>query len=190
MSATQTLHISSAIPNDLVDGWNDAANKIQPQKDGSVVAGLTANTLYNVADKNIRSCEPRFITFGKHQKLYLDIMNSVYPFIDYHQHKFDVNLYRMLEIQHTTYYKGDHIARHVDAIHHGQLKLQRKISMIVMLSSQDEYSGGSLFVNGEKINTAKGDIIMFNPNIYHKVDKVEDGVRKVLVIWALGPQWK
>ena len=59
-----------------------------------------------------------------------------------------------------------------------------------MLSDRSEYSGGELIINNESVQLDKGDMVMFNPTTHHAVEKVQQGVRKTLVMWALGPHWR
>lgn len=181
------ITIKSAISKDLIDNWNSTSEHISVRQGLTVDKGL-ATGVSN--DKNIRSCETRFVTFNNHRKFYLDILNNVYPYVDFYQYAFDVQLYRVLEIQHTTYFKDDHHARHVDVVFNNKSSLQRKISLILMLSDQKDYGGGKLIVDGNPVILDKGDMVMFKPNLFHTVEKVEVGVRKTLVMWVQGPQWK
>lgn len=181
------ITIKSAIARDLIDSWNSTSEYI-PNRQGQTVDKSLITGISN--DKNMRSCETRFVTFNNHRKFYLDILNNIYPFIDFYQYAFDVELYRVLEIQHTTYFKDDHYARHVDTIFNNKTPQQRKISLVLMLSDMSEYSGGTLIVNDQPVNLEKGDMVMFKPTTFHSVDKVTDGVRKTLVMWALGPHWR
>lgn len=181
------ITIKSAIPMDLIDSWNSTSERI-PNRHGHTIDESLPSGISN--DKSIRSCETRFVTFNNHRKFYLDILNNIYPFIDFYQYAFDVELYRVLEVQHTTYFKDDHYARHVDTIFNNKTQLQRKISLVLMLSDTSEYSGGKLVVNDKPIDLEKGDMVMFKPTTHHTVEKVQDGIRKTLVMWALGPQWR
>jgi hypothetical protein len=181
------ITIKSAIPKDLIDGWNSTSEYI-PNRPGQTVDKSLPSGISN--DKNMRSCETRFITFNNHRKFYLDILNNIYPFIDFYQHAFDVELYRVLEIQHTTYFKDDHFARHIDTIFNDNTPRHRKISIVLMLSDKSEYSGGELIINDEPVCLEKGDMVIFKPTTFHSVEKVQQGVRKTLVMWALGPHWR
>ena len=118
------ITIKSAIPEDLIDSWSSPTERI-PIRQGQTVDKDLPSGISN--DKNMRSCETRFITFNNHRKFYLNILDNIYPFIDFYQHAFDVQLYRVLEIQHTTYFKDDHYARHVDTIFNNKTPHQRKM---------------------------------------------------------------
>lgn len=48
----------------------------------------------------------------------------------------------------------------------------------------DNHVGGDLYVNGVNTNAKKGDVVMFNGTIeHHKVTKIVEGTREVLVVW-------
>ena len=181
------ITIKSAIPKDLIDSWSSTTERI-PSRPGQTFDKSLPSGISN--DKNMRSCETRFITFNNHRKFYLNILDNIYPFIDFYQHAFDVQLYRVLEIQHTTYFKDDHYARHVDTIFNNKTPHQRKISLVLMLSDRSEYSGGELTINDEPVDLDKGDMVIFKPTTFHSVEKVQRGIRKTLVMWALGPHWR
>lgn len=70
----------------------------------------------------------------------------------------------------------------------------RKLTMVLFLSSPDEYEGGEFqFRTGNEIQTAKKDqglIHAFPGFILHKVTPVTRGVRRSLVVWSCGPAWK
>jgi len=181
------ITIKSAIPKNLIDSWNSTTERI-PSRQGQIIDKSLPSGISN--DSSVRSCEVRPVTFNNHRKFYLDILNNIYPFIDFHQHAFNVELYRVLEMQHTTYFENDHYVKHVDIIFNNKAPLPRKISLVLMLSDKSEYSGGELMINDEPVQLEKGDMVMFNPTTAHAVEKVQQGVRKTLVMWALGPQWK
>ena len=181
------ITIKPAISKDLIDRWNSTTERI-PSRPGQTFDKSLPSGISN--DSSVRSCEVRVVTFNNHRKFYLDILNNIYPFIDFYQHTFNTQLYRVLEMQHITYFENDHYVKHVDIIFNNKAPLHRKISLILMLSDRSEYSGGELIINNESVQLDKGDMVMFNPTTAHLVEKVQQGVRKTLVMWALGPQWR
>ncbi len=181
------ITIKSAIPKHLIDSWSSVIERI-PGRPGQTVDKSLPSGISN--DYNARSCETRFVTFNNHRKFYLDILNNIYPFIDFYHYAFDVELYRVLEIQHSTYLENDHHAKHIDTIFNNNTPRHRKISIVLMLSDKSEYSGGELIINDENVNLDKGDMVIFNPTTFHSVEKVQRGVRKTLVMFALGPHWR
>jgi len=72
------------------------------------------------------------------------------------------------------------------------LAATRKVSVVAMLSSDDNYEGGKLLLNnyGEVIeaNRELGSISMFPSYLLHKVEPVTKGERWVLVNWIHGTE--
>ena len=179
------LVIKSAMTNTIIDSWISQCNSIEAQ----VALYGEANGSIGVSPN--RSCQVKYIKFDQQRNLYTDILNNTFPFIDYHQPLFNNSLYRRLEIQHVTYYKDDHYVKHVDTIIGKQgLQVQRKISLVLMLSDSNEYSGGKLVIGDKIVDMEKGDMVMFRPSIPHAVEKVTDGIRQTMVMWAQGPDWR
>jgi len=71
----------------------------------------------------------------------------------------------------------------------------RKLSVVVQLSSHEDYTGGE-FQFMEDYNKTffapkkKGTIIIFDSRLPHRAKKVISGERRSLVGWVTGPQWK
>jgi PKHD-type hydroxylase len=95
--------------------------------------------------------------------------------------------------QYTVYHQdeGGHYDWHVD---HGPLKFQRKLSISLQLSDGDAYEGCDLqFMAGNKMETApreRGAIIAFPSYVLHRVTPVTRGVRKSVVVWTTGPNFR
>ena len=71
---------------------------------------------------------------------------------------------------------------------------RRKVSVVVQLSTPEEYEGGNLEFHIRKDTfkapQQKGDVIVFPSFFMHRVTPVTKGVRKSLVIWISGPPFK
>jgi len=78
----------------------------------------------------------------------------------------------------------------------------RKLSVTVSLSDSNDYKGGELefdlrnkhpdkknFLKCKEI-LPKGSLVVFPSFLWHKVNPVKEGVRKSLVIWCLGYEFK
>lgn len=71
----------------------------------------------------------------------------------------------------------------------------RKLSIVVQLSRPDDYEGG-YFQFGEVQSpfvsdfSQRGSILVFPSYLRHHVTPVTKGIRKSLVAWFEGPQWK
>jgi PKHD-type hydroxylase len=70
----------------------------------------------------------------------------------------------------------------------------RKLTLSLQLSESAEYEGCDLEVRaGNTIDRAprdRGTIIAFPANVLHRVTPITAGVRKALVIWAVGPEFR
>ena len=69
----------------------------------------------------------------------------------------------------------------------------RKISVTLLLSDPNEFSGGRLVIEDEDDTvdlSNKGAMVMFPSFLKHQVEPVTKGKRKVLVAWISGPKLK
>ena len=59
----------------------------------------------------------------------------------------------------------------------------RKISIVLCLTKKEDYKGGLFkFTNlNKKFKLDKGDAVIFDSNLLHGVEPVDDGIRKVLI---------
>ena len=95
--------------------------------------------------------------------------------------------------QYTVYQsqEGGHYDWHVD---HGPLQFQRKLSVSLQLSDGAAYDGCDLqFMAGNKMEVApreRGAIIAFPSYVLHRVTPVTRGVRKAVVVWVTGPNFR
>ena len=96
------------------------------------------------------------------------------------------------QLQYTTYYgDGGHYDWHMDV---GAGISNRKISCVVQLSDPNEYEGGELQMNpgGNIINVPKGlGLVCFFPSfLLHRVTPLNGGVRRSLVTWLCGANFR
>jgi len=95
-------------------------------------------------------------------------------------------------IQYTEYHdNGGHYDWHVDI---GPGISHRKISMVTQLSDPSEYEGGELQLwSGGQFRTIpkiKGCTVLFPSFLLHRVTPITSGVRKSMVLWAGGGNYK
>ena len=96
-------------------------------------------------------------------------------------------------LQYTVYHghEGGHYGWHVD---HGAFEVQRKLSISVQLSDGADYDGCDLqFMVGQQPVPAprdRGAIIAFPSYVVHRVTPITRGVRKALVAWVTGPNFR
>ena len=103
------------------------------------------------------------------------------------------------DLQYTIYNVDGHYDWHVDnhskPYNNGMI---RKLSFSICLN--DEFEGGDFDLgrpspltgktNIETFKLKKGEMIVFPSHTWHKVNKVTKGIRKTLVGWVVGSQWK
>jgi PKHD-type hydroxylase len=96
------------------------------------------------------------------------------------------------DIQYTEYNGGEkgHYGWHVDVLPNSK----RKLSVVVQLSSPDEYEGGDLEVltsiEPYKIPKKKGQVVVFPTFMLHRVTPITHGLRKSLVWWVGGSPFR
>lgn len=70
----------------------------------------------------------------------------------------------------------------------------RKLTLSLQLSDASDYKGCELQIrSGNLIDTApkeRGTLVGFPANVLHQVTPIESGVRRALVIWAVGPEFR
>lgn len=100
------------------------------------------------------------------------------------------------EMQYTTYKKGQFYNWHQDEGLEGLDKEKcRKLSVVLQLSSPEEYTGGEFQLLNERSHLymapkKRGTLIVFDSRTRHRVRPVHSGVRKSLVGWIVGPRWR
>ena len=110
------------------------------------------------------------------------------------------DIYKLNSLQYTLYDEvGSHYDWHwdmfvgntLDNINDGP---QRKLSAVMQLSHPDDYEGGDLEINNcgnhNVIEKKRGLVTFFPSFVVHKVNPVESGVRKTLIAWFTGPDWR
>ena len=88
------------------------------------------------------------------------------------------------------YGTGDFFGNHTDSYNILSKDIDRKITMSVQLSDDEEYVGGDLIVLSQSYSRKKGSIIAFPSLLTHQVNPILKGERWSLISWAWGPQWK
>ena len=100
------------------------------------------------------------------------------------------------EMQYTTYEKGQFYNWHQDdGLEALDKDKCRKLSVVLQLSSPEEYTGGEFQLLNERNNLymapkKRGTLIVFDSRSRHRVRKIHSGVRKSLVGWVVGPRWR
>lgn len=113
-------------------------------------------------------------------------------------YKFDITGFNE-HLQFGIYDKDDHYDWHIDAgpsvgSDNIDARAPRKLSLCMQLSDPDDYEGGELEImtanRGAAIAKTRGLITVFPSYTLHRVRPVTKGIRKSLVVWASGPQFR
>ena len=98
------------------------------------------------------------------------------------------------DLQYTVYNNGDYFDWHIDSDVVDDGMPTRKLGMTLQLTDPSEYEGGNLIINHteyfDNFAANKGDLIIFPSWCLHKVTPLTQGVRKAVVAWAVGPDFK
>lgn len=110
------------------------------------------------------------------------------------QETFNFHLTALQSMQYTEYHAdnngtyGDHLDWSPNMI------TPRKLSLCLQLTNGTDYEGGDLLLKTSSkfipASRTKGDALIFPSFLLHGVTPVTRGVRKSLVVWAEGPEWK
>lgn len=126
-------------------------------------------------------------------------MASVTTKLNMYHFGFDVD--DVEPMQYTVYDEKDsHYDYHIDS-YMGNINTniyglarQRKLTTILQLSDPSEYEGGEIEIKtgaeALSIKKSKGYLITFPSFLLHRVTPVTKGVRKSLVLWSLGPDFR
>lgn len=110
---------------------------------------------------------------------------------------FNFHLTGLYEPAQLTVYYGDDGAKyewHTD--YSASLPVPRKLSMVLMLSDPEkDFTGGELqakFTNDQPVNLEfkRGRAWFFPSYMFHRVAPVTSGIRRTLILWVGGPDYK
>jgi PKHD-type hydroxylase len=150
------------------------------------------STVYDQSNNIFRKSKNSWISYNSETKWIFEKLEDIVKNENKIFYKFCLDGF-LEDLQYTIYDEKDSFYdAHKDlGIHRNSL---RKISIVIMLSNPKDYSGGNLEIfNGkEYLPTPKnqGDLIIFPSFEWHRVTKIESGIRKTLVGWVSGPFFK
>jgi PKHD-type hydroxylase len=157
--------------------------------------GGTSNNNSNFVEKNIRRSNVSWIFPGEETNFIWDRLIEVIAEINNQFFHFDLTgCYEPIQLGIYDESENGHYDWHQDS----SIKdkgAPRKLSMSLILSDESEYEGGKLQilenVKQEKtLETPKNTAWFFPSYTFHRVTPVTKGVRKSLVLWVGGPQFK
>jgi|LakMenE18May11ns_1017448.scaffolds.fasta_scaffold9959131_20 PKHD-type hydroxylase len=107
---------------------------------------------------------------------------------------FNYDLNHIESLQFSVYNEGDFYDAHVDHHYQGAGQYPRKLSFTMQLSDPSDYEGGDVNLITSQtpfaIPKERGTITFFPSYTLHEVKPVTKGIRKALVGWIHGPNWK
>ena len=153
----------------------------------------------NLGKTNLRKVNVKLVTpqLSIYNKVFNDLMLATYQ----HLHTIDVDINHAIDgntMQYLVYGPGDYVTQHNDtlAVHNSSNhKINRKVSITVMLSDPSEFTGGE-FVFDKNIQlpenefSGKGTVAIFTSHSKNLVKPVLTGQRKVLFAFVTGPEWR
>lgn len=152
-----------------------------------------------VVDSKLRKSKVVFINPNQDNYWIFERFNYAIDVTNEKFFNFDLTGYNY--IQYSEYYgsEGGKYDYHMDMFLDEEAKLDntRKMSLSMLLNKPDvDFQGGEFQMNTgdeslpKNVEMIKGRIIFFPSFIIHRVKEVTEGVRRSLVIWVTGPQFK
>ena len=156
---------------------------------------ITEGTTTDSNIKNDRKSNLRWIKQTTSSEWLYTELKTIINYANNNFFGFDITNYNE-NIQFTEYSNGGKYNWHQDVIRDNPIV--RKLSIVIQLSSPQEYVGGILQMKQVEEETdlissiprQLGSIIVFPSHMLHKVTQVVDGNRKSLVWWAGGAPFK
>jgi PKHD-type hydroxylase len=143
-------------------------------------------------DNKKRISNISWIKYNNDSRWFIDMLHECVKNLNNDYYKFELNNFEY--IQYTSYDKtGSKYDYHVDLTLNFPRTNMRKLSVVMFLSDDSQYTGGKFILNTGKeteIEQKKGRIIVFPSFFLHRVTPIETGVRKSLVNWISGPAFK
>jgi PKHD-type hydroxylase len=176
--------------------WNDAFSEVELDQIESYCARLELRDAAVDGDSQsdkIRASKTGWIRNSTEMEWFYDRMAFVARQLNAKFYNFD--LFGFVEDMQYTVYEGDasaHYTWHRDASF--KSPAPRKLSLVLQLSDPGAYEGGELQVlvssNEDAVVKQRGLIAAFPAWNLHRVTPVTSGIRKTIVVWVAGPEFK
>ena len=146
--------------------------------------------------ENIRSTKVAWMPRATNtEKLYRRLEDAV---LELNARFFRFDLSGLADLQYAVYGgpEGGHFDWHKDYGRDPSDPRQepRKLTLSLQLSDASDYEGCELQARGgHQVDTApktRGSLIAFPANVLHQVTPIRSGIRRALVIWAVGPEFR
>ena len=141
---------------------NSEVSGLHPRqsKDSKIVANFHTCLIYNHSHKIYEILNDSWHTYAK--KIHNDIV-QIEPY----------------EIK--RYVEGDSFGMHYDSCISNELKISRKLNILIQLSDSDEYEGGDLEIGPYTLSRKLGTGVIFPAEFYHLVTPLTKGIRFSLI---------
>ena len=149
-------------------------------------------------DESVRKSKIKFHHYNKENAWIFEKFKAIVEHTNREFYNFD--LYGFDHFHYTVYDEvGSKYTTHVDIMYGNDIGIdtiiQRKLSFSILLTDPAEYEGGQLeiLINGKDattIESKRGRVILFPSFVPHRVTPITSGVRKSIVIWAVGPRFR
>jgi PKHD-type hydroxylase len=142
---------------------------------------------------HIRKSEVSWIKYDDADWVY-DRLAFVCRRLNSEYYQFDLHGF-VEDFQFTIYYgdENGHYDWHIDR-NASNIGSPRKLSLVLQLSDPTDYEGGSLEIwsanQPDAVKKERGYIAAFPSYVLHRVTPVTKGIRRSLVVWVAGPQFK
>ncbi len=96
-------------------------------------------------------------------------------------------------VQFGAYGPKGHYGWHMDTFPLSGQPIERKVSVICLMSNPEEYEGGELQIQlyqDYQVDMQKGQLIAFPSMLQHRVLPIISGIRNSAVIWLNGPRMR
>jgi PKHD-type hydroxylase len=146
-------------------------------------------------NKNIRSTKISWLELTNENKEIWNKFSKVIAEVNSRYFHFDLTgFYEPIQLAVYNAEDNGHYDWHID-MYTSNNNAPRKLSMVLMLSDPSEFEGGDLLLKSErdnpsKLEMAQGRAWFFPSYMLHKVTPVTKGIRKTLVLWVGGPEFK
>lgn len=150
-----------------------------------------------IVDNSMRNSQVSFFRLNDENEWFCNLVLNLINRMNDFSYKFDLSGISD-PFQYTIYDAsvGGHYNWHIDMMEHSQ-QPQRKLTAVLQLSDASEYDGGDLQINfagsedrSISVPKKKNFFCVFPSFFPHRVTTVTRGIRKTIVIWSCGPEFK
>lgn len=156
--------------------------KSRPMHDATIFSGNDYETI-----KDFRKTQVAWVNDPSIQ----NIMQHYFKTANRSAFGFDIDY--LPHSQYGEYTEGSFYNWHHDIDWKADSAYDRKLSIVIQLSDENEYEGGNF--EFKEMGTpegfrAQGSVLVFPSYLVHRVSEITKGTRRSLVNWIEGPRWK